>query len=56
MPNLLLSGLPLSGGANHARGYSASLLQAAAALYGADAARLLGEQHKSPQLNRKMRA
>lgn len=46
--------LPRSGRADGARGYSVSLLQAAAALYGADAARLLSET-KPPKTNKKFR-
>lgn len=50
-----MPGLTRSGRADGTRGYSVSLLQAAAALYGADVARLLGEQSKSLKSNKKIR-
>ncbi|WP_176593829.1 hypothetical protein [Sphingobium sp. EM0848] len=54
MPSLPQNPLP-STRADGTRGYSVSLLQAAAALYGPDAARLLGERGEHPKTNKKLR-
>jgi hypothetical protein len=58
MPSQSRSGLPRSDHSDAARRYSVSLLQAAAALYGADVARTLSGQRptsQTPQTKKKFR-